>query len=325
MPKFKQKLQLTAIATSCFSSMSFAASHFDPMLEWYGKLDVQALSVDQGLFRYADQGSQLEMPFSRLGIKGKQRLNDDLALIFVYEWQVNGLDDANREHRLGARNTYIGLSGSFGELVFGKNDTKFKKSEGKADLFNEYIADIAQLTAGQDRLKNIVGYQSPQWAGFAVAASYQTAVGKEQAGGHDLSISYGDSGLKKYPLFLSVSLAKELNNLNAERMLLQWPLWRNDESVWAATVMWQHSEHQTNGKSGTARMAQLSYQQSNWTTKLQWQQDNSRLRQKEAATLQSVGVDYQWQSDLVLYGLASQLKLETDQDHALALGIKYSF
>lgn len=321
MPKFK--FNVVAAMLLCCGAAS--AAEFSPKLEWYGKLDVQALSVNQGLFRYADQGTQLEMPFSRLGIKGKQALTDDLALIFVYEWQVNGLDDANRDHRLGARNTYIGVSGSFGELVFGKNDTKFKKSEGKADLFNEYIADIAQLTAGQDRLKNIVGYQSPQWAGFTVAASYQTAVGKEQAGGHDLSVSYGDSALKKYPLFLSISMAKELNNIDAERLLLQWPLWRGTDNLFAAALMWQHSEHQTNGKSGTARMAQLSYQQADWTTKLQWQADNSLLRQKEAATLLSVGVDYQLRSDVILYGLASRLKLETDQDHAIAVGIKYSF
>lgn len=321
MPKFK----LSVFTILLSSATAVHAVDFDPKIDWYGKLDVQALSVNQGLFRYADQGTQLEMPFSRLGIKGKQALSDDLALIFVYEWQVNGLDDANREHRLGARNTYIGVSGRFGELVFGKNDTKFKKSEGKADLFNEYIADIAQLTAGQDRLKNIISYQSPQWSGFAVAASYQTAVGKEQAGGHDLSVSYGDSALKNYPLFVSISLAKELNNLDAERLLLQWPLWRGLDSLWAAGVMWQRSEHQTNGKSGTARMAQLSYQQSRWTAKLQWQQDNSRLRQPDPARLVSAGLDFQLQADVTLYALATKLKLETDQDHALAIGVKYSF
>ncbi len=35
---------------------------------------------------------------------------------------------------LGSRNTYIGFAGNWGELVFGKNDTRFKKSEGKIDL-----------------------------------------------------------------------------------------------------------------------------------------------------------------------------------------------
>ena len=47
-------------------------------INWYGKLDVQALSVNRGIYRYADQGRQLELPFSRLGIKGQQQLNDEL-------------------------------------------------------------------------------------------------------------------------------------------------------------------------------------------------------------------------------------------------------
>ncbi len=294
-------------------------------IDWYGKLDVQALSVNRGLYRYADQGRQLELPFSRLGIKGQQQLNDELAVIFVYEWQVNGLDQANKQHKLGARNTYIGLSGNFGELVFGKNDTKFKKSEGKADLFNEYVADIAQLTAGQDRLKNIVSYQSPQWQGLAIAATYQTGAGQQDAGGHDVSLSYGDSALKKYPLFIALAVARELNQLDARRVLLQLPLWRPGDGLLAAGLMWQHSEHQLNGKSGHSSMAQLSYQQQQWTAKLQWQQDDSRLRQQQTANMLSLGLDYQFHPQLNWYGLASRLRMPDDNDHAIAMGLKYSF
>ncbi len=302
-------------------STSAQAMEFDT----YGKLDVQALSVQRGFYRYADQGRQLELPFSRLGVKGKQALTDQLSLIFVYEWQVNGLDQANKDHRLGARNTYIGLSGHFGELVFGKNDTKFKKSEGKADLFNEYVADIAQLTAGQDRLKNLVSYQSPQWQGFSIGGSYQTAVGKEQAGGHDISLNYGDSALKKQPLFVSLALAKELNQLDAKRLLLQVPLWQQQGATLAGALMWQHSEHQVSGKSGHSQMAQLSYQQQAWTAKVQWQADDSKLRQKTDARLLSAGLDFQLSEQLNWYALVSRLKLTTEHDHAIATGLKFSF
>jgi len=307
MRVFNRKALLYPLLPACCGSMLCSSAVMAADLDWYGKLDVQALSVNRGLYRYADQGRQLELPFSRLGIKGQQQLNDELAVIFVYEWQVNGLDQANKQHKLAARNTYIGLSGRFGELVFGKNDTKFKKSEGKADLFNEYVADIAQLTAGQDRLKNIVSYQSPQWQGLAIAASYQTGAGQQDAGGHDVSLSYGDSALKKYPLFISLAVTRELNQLDARRVLLQLPLWRPRDGLLAAGLMWQHSEHQLNGKSGHSSMAQLSYQQQQWTTKLQWQQDDSRLRQQETA------------------GLASRLRLASNNDHAIALGLKYSF
>ncbi len=312
---------VATIAGSILSAATVQAAEID----WYGKLDVQALSVNRGLYRYADQGRQLELPFSRLGIKGQQQLNDELAVIFVYEWQVNGLDQANKQHKLGARNTYIGLSGNFGELVFGKNDTKFKKSEGKADLFNEYVADIAQLTAGQDRLKNIVSYQSPQWQGLAIAATYQTGAGQQDAGGHDVSLSYGDSALKKYPLFIALAVARELNQLDARRVLLQLPLWRAGDGLLAAGLMWQHSEHQLNGKSGHSSMAQLSYQQQQWTAKLQWQQDDSRLRQQQTANMLSLGLDYQFHPQLNWYGLASRLRMPDDNDHAIAMGLKYSF
>lgn len=39
--------------------------------EWdvYGKLDLQGLYVDKGLYRYSDQGWQIEAPFTRLGFK----------------------------------------------------------------------------------------------------------------------------------------------------------------------------------------------------------------------------------------------------------------
>ena len=115
--------------------------------DFYGKLDVQALYADANLLRYADEGWQIEAPFSRLGFKADQALTDDLKLIAVYEWQVNGLDDSNKGHRFGSRNTYFGIaSQTYGELTFGKNDSKFKKSEGKIDLFNETLADMAQLT-----------------------------------------------------------------------------------------------------------------------------------------------------------------------------------
>ncbi len=58
--------------------------------EWdlYGKLELQALHVDNGLYRYADQDWQIEAPFSRLGFKAKQQLTYDVDLIMVYEWQL---------------------------------------------------------------------------------------------------------------------------------------------------------------------------------------------------------------------------------------------
>ena len=95
-------------------------------LDIYGKLELQGLYVEQGLLRYADQGWQIEAPSTRLGAKASQPLAEDWSLLGVYEWQVNGLDHANQHHRFGSRNLYAGIANpSFGELTFGKNDSRF--------------------------------------------------------------------------------------------------------------------------------------------------------------------------------------------------------
>jgi predicted porin len=307
-------------------TLAFTASKVNAFeWDWYGKLELQALDVDKGLYRYADQGRQIEVPFSRLGLKAKHQLTDGLAIIAVYEWQVNGLDEANKGHRFGSRNTYIGLAGRYGELVFGKNDTRFKKSEGKIDLFNESLADIAQITPAQDRLENILSYQSPIIEGFNFSATWQTGASDEIAGGYDWVVGYGDPALKKYPLYLAYGRTDELNNITAERLLAQLPLWQTDGAVLAAGLMYQHSEHLVRNIEGDAWLAQLSYQRNDWTYKWQWQKDDSRTRHAENARLHSIGVDYQWLNNLTAYLLLSKLNFETGRDHAAALGMKFFF
>ena len=37
----------------------------------YGKAEVQIANTDTGTMRYADEGTQIEAPFSRIGIKGR--------------------------------------------------------------------------------------------------------------------------------------------------------------------------------------------------------------------------------------------------------------
>ena len=316
----KSYLSATICTTLAFSSPTHAFEW-----DWYGKVELQALDVDKGLYRYADEGRQIEAPFSRLGVKAKHQLTDGLALIAVYEWQVNGLDDANKDHRLGSRNTYIGVAGTYGELVFGKNDTKFKKSEGKIDLFNETVADIAQITPGQDRHENVIGYQSPVIEGFNLSATYQTGASDEVAGGYDWVLGYGDPALKKYPLYLAYGRTDELNNITAERLLAQMPLWQLNGSTLAAGLMYQHSEHVVRNIAGDAWLAQLSYQHGDWTYKWQWQKDDSQTRHAENARLHNIGLDYQWRNNLTAYLLLSKLKFETDKDHAAALGLKFLF
>lgn len=294
--------------------------------DFYGKIDLQALYADADLLRYADKGWQIEAPFSRLGLKADQTLTDDLKLIAVYEWQVNGLDDSNKGHRLGSRNTYFGVaSKTYGELIFGKNDSKFKKSEGKIDLFNETLADMAQLTPGQDRLENIVSYQSPKLGLWQWSATYQTGASDETAGGYDWSLSYGDAAFKQAPYYLAYARANELNNISADRLLAHALLSESSLGTLSGGLMWQHSEHQTKPLQGTAWLAELQLKRDAIAYKLQYMQDHSRTRHSEEGHSWSVGADYSLSKDLTAYLLATRLELETQHDSAAAVGMRWLF
>lgn len=294
--------------------------------DFYGKLDVQALYADANLLRYADEGWQIEAPFSRLGFKADQALTDDLKLIAVYEWQVNGLDDSNKGHRFGSRNTYFGIaSQTFGELTFGKSDSRFKKSEGKIDLFNETLADMAQLTPGQDRLENIVSYQSPKLGLWQWSASYQTGASDETAGGYDWSLSYGDAAFKQAPYYLAYARANELNNISADRLLAHALLHESTLGTLSGGLMWQYSEHQTKPLRGNAWLAEVQLKRDAVAYKLQYTQDHSRTRHAEEGYSWSVGADYSISKDLTAYLIGTQLELETQHDSAAAVGIKWMF
>lgn len=294
--------------------------------DFYGKLDLQALYTDANLLRYADKGWQIEAPFSRVGFKADQALTDDLKLIAVYEWQVNGLDDSNKGHRLGSRNTYIGIAiNSYGELIFGKNDSKFKKSEGKIDLFNETLADMAQLTPGQDRLENIVSYQSPKLGLWQWSATYQTGASDETAGGYDWSLSYGDAAFKQAPYYFAFARANELNNISADRLLAHALLNESSFGTLSGGLMWQHSEHQIKPLKGNTWLAELQLKRDTIAYKLQFMQDHSRTRHSEAGNSWSVGADYSLGKDLSAYLIGTQLELETQHDSAAAVGLRWVF
>jgi hypothetical protein len=170
-----------------------------------------------------------------------------------------------------------------------------------------------------------VGYQSPVIEGFQLQATYQTGASDEVAGGYDWTLSYGDSGFKAYPYYFAYSQARELNNIDAERVVAHFKLMELSGGQLSAGLMLQHSEHIRRNIDGDAVMAQLAYKREAMTYKLQWQRDDSKLRHAETGTLWSVGADYALNSEMVIYTMFSTLDFQTEQDESAALGFKYNF
>lgn len=320
MIKIDKKLTFVSVACAlAFTSFAHAAEY-----DIYGKAEVQIAKTDNGSMRYAKEGTQIDAPFSRIGIKGNHGISDSLNVVFKYEVQVKGFENDDSVDPFRARNTYLGLSGSFGEVVVGRNDTRFKYSEGKVDNFNETQADIAQLLPGQSRIGDTITYTSKSFAGTQLSLTY--APEDDRASGKDgfaATILYGDRNLKSEHYYLALSHVDSLNDITATRVAAAWLI---DNLQLGAII--QHSETAELGdKSGNGYVLSASYKLDKWLPKVQFARDNSGINHTDTNTGQqwTAGVDYLFDKQTTAYLFYTDLDLETKTDSSLALGLQYKF
>lgn len=119
---------------------------------------------------------------SRIGIKGKEKINDNLSII--YQWEA-GMDAGQSgttggTSSLGSqRNTFVGATGTFGTVITGRHDTPFKMMGRKYDLFGDTVGDSRNIISqkhgdlGWDlRPSQVIAYATPDLAGFKAMVAY---------------------------------------------------------------------------------------------------------------------------------------------------------
>ena len=155
------KLLLAAVV----ATMGISAAQAAPTL--YGKVNVSVDSYDDG----KDDKTEVNSNASRIGVKGEEKLTDQLAAIYQAEWEidVDGGDDVFKK-----RNIFAGLKwANLGTLKAGIMDTPFKDAAGGyRDVFNDYAhADIKEMMYGEERVENVIGIETdPKLMGGVVFA-----------------------------------------------------------------------------------------------------------------------------------------------------------
>ena len=172
------KKNILATAVAALVAVPFAASA-DTTLFGQIETSVDALSADSGA---NDSAIALSSNSSRIGIKGAHDFGNGLKGIYHAEWGIAGTGD---EKDLSQRNRFVGLSGGFGTVLFGKHDTPLKIVGRKADLFwSTQLGQNRSLVAGQDngvpgqgwdlRPNNVIAYVSPKLGPVTIIAAYVT-------------------------------------------------------------------------------------------------------------------------------------------------------
>lgn len=151
----------------------------------YGKANVALQSSDKNV---GGTFTEVVSNASRIGLKGSESINDDLKVIYQFEYQTRVDDGSNSQtctatstsvtttpaattkttttcsvsgQTFSQRNIYVGLKGSGGTAMIGMFDTPLKVAQEKVDLFNDYIGDIQTVLQGETRAKNIIQYSTP--------------------------------------------------------------------------------------------------------------------------------------------------------------------
>lgn len=153
----------------------------------------------------ANQDYSLSSNASRVGIKGKEAISDNLSLIYQWEQEV---DWGGNGDGIGGntRNTFVGFTGGWGSVIAGRHDTPMKRISRKYDLFGDTIGDSRALLRGRaasssynadkginggartttgfdERLDNFVAYKTPNLGGFDATIAYISNLSGDDANG----------------------------------------------------------------------------------------------------------------------------------------------
>lgn len=164
---------------------------------------------------------------NRIGVKGSEDLGNGLKAIYQVEFGIRMTEERTTGNAASGagdditmRNSFAGLTGDWGTFVVGRNDTPYKNSTSKLDLFVDTMADYNGTVKFDDiRADNAIAYVSPNLSGFQLAAAVHaggasTAGYGENLNSDSLAEAYSIAGIySNGPFYASLayeSLGNEL-------------------------------------------------------------------------------------------------------------------
>ena len=176
---------LTLVATSTFAGPTF-----------YGEIDASIDYLPEKNANSRDNDVvEISSNSSFVGLKGDEKLNERLSAVYGIEWGISTDGDSADWTQ---RNRFVGLKDAkLGTLKIGAHDTPVKQLSSAVDTFNNYVAnkaDIGGIFSGENRISNVVLYESPA---LKVAADAAIKVNALLATGEASGIDNSKAGVAK--------------------------------------------------------------------------------------------------------------------------------
>jgi predicted porin len=190
----RNKILAAAIVAALTAPLQAAADTAN--VNMYGNFDVSYDSINTGTAAKGTSGTtsnRVSSNTSFIGVKGSVDASDGLSAIWQVESLINVGDAAangtptgattnNGIGYLASRNTFAGLKdNSYGTVFAGRNDTPYRLSTRRFDVFDRGIADNRSIMGGSNvaakvafdgRQDQLVEYISPSLGGVTIAAAH---------------------------------------------------------------------------------------------------------------------------------------------------------
>jgi len=281
----------------------------------YGKANLSVQNNDDGDGSY----TEIKSNASRIGFKGTHELSDGLEVVYQAEFQVDIDGDSEKGKSITDRNQYVGLRGSFGEVLLGVNDTVLKQTQGKLDLFSDYNADIKGLWKGENRVSDSLTYKSPKFNGLQLGVTYIAADAVDADSAVSIALFYGDKKLKKSKLYAAVAHDSDVKGYDVTRAVISGKV----SGITVGAIV-QTQENVVTGEEIDGVMISAKYKINKTTYKGQYQ--TADVTGGDSRHGITVGADYSLAKSTKLFAFYTSFDMDTkaDKDY-LAVGIEYKF
>jgi predicted porin len=305
----------------CFASLGVAE-----VPKVYGKANLSVVTQNDG----STDEWNLNSNASRLGVKGKNMISEGLEIVYQAEFEVCMDSGDCKGQTFKQRNTFAGIKGGFGMVWAGKHDSPTKLALKKIDLFNDLEGDIKNTFEGENRLSNVIGYNSPSMNGFSATLVMIPAEGVDvdQDGQDDTGLNDGMSysiNYSKDKLYLAVSGDQDVDKQDLIRLMAQYQI-----DALKLGIMYQQNEDNLGAKDESGYFFSASYKlDKNITLKAQYGAIEDDVDGDEEQTL-SVGADYKLTKNTKLFvfytdNTDSEVDASDSEFSALGIGMEHKF
>lgn len=174
----KKSLIALAVLGTCGAAMAQSSVTLYGMADaWVGRTKNEVVGVGSTSNSVLESGG---FNTSRLGFKGSEDLGGGLRANFNLEAAL-AIDNGTAGGLRFDRQSWVGLSGGFGEVQLGKPWSPYDDTRAAAnDTFNANFASSWSTWAGyEDNPNNTIRYNTPNFGGFSGALAY--SLGEDRA------------------------------------------------------------------------------------------------------------------------------------------------